>query len=92
MPKFLLTLEEKDDKDTLTGRKLSKTFKHPVLPRIGEEVTIRGNGYPITNIDHRLERIVGLKGLIIVYAHWWTGDFKDLWADESWDKSARVHI
>jgi hypothetical protein len=89
MPKFLLILEEEDREATLTGRTVSKMFKNSVIPRIGEEVTIRGNGYPITNVDHRLESSTG-KPLVIVYAKWWSGDFELLWEDESWDNYGKL--
>jgi len=87
MIKFLLVLEETDGpNDEFTGRQASKVFEHPVLPGLGHDVIIDGNGYPVRLIEHNMLRESEKDRLpsVRVLVPWSKIDFESLWNDRSW--------
>ncbi len=87
MIKFLLVLEETDGpNDEFTGRQASKVFGHSVLPGLGHQVVIDGNGYPVREIEHAMLSESEKDGLpaIRVLIPWSNVDFESLWNDDSW--------
>ncbi len=83
---FEIILEEVTGSDNYpTDRQLSKQVQHPVVPRCDETIYIGGNGYPIIDVDHRIDT-----GEITVYAFWHENDFSVLWnkaAENSWQQT-----